>query len=102
MNEATEELQSMSSIPDRGQDSFGRLRVLAASGAHRTVNEADRQSPEPTVEAQNAWSFTSMPLIRLHGVMHPPKLAAGLSLLVTKWCCHIWKRKLIRTFTHVS
>jgi hypothetical protein len=44
------------------------IPVAPSLGVKRPGREADH-SPPSSAEVKNAWSYTSIPLIRLHGVM---------------------------------
>jgi hypothetical protein len=68
------------SIPDRGRFFPLRHRVQTGSGAHPTFllgagalslglrREVDHLFPS-SAEFMNAWSYTSIPPVRLHGVV---------------------------------
>jgi len=46
-----------------------RVPEVPSLGIKRPGREA-HQSPPSTAEAKNPWSYTSIPSIRLHGVVH--------------------------------
>jgi hypothetical protein len=62
------------------------VRGAISLGVKRPGREAD-QSPPSSAEVKNAWSYTSTPPIRLHGVLLRKKKSTGTNLLqpILQW-----------------